>query len=252
MKQIISILFLVLLFASACNKRIEPVPATNIGEKSSITLSFNNVVNGSPMVLKDVNYLNANGDTFTVTAYKYYISNIKFTGDDGTVYSEPESYHLIDEEKSSSKTFVVKNIPAGNYVKVSFLIGVDSEKNVSGAHDGALDLANGMFWDWNSGYIMAKFEGRSPQSDSKFLTFHIGGYSGPNNVLRWVNLSLPTPAIATNGKNTSISIRSDAAEWFKNPSTIEFFKFSLLMSPGSGASGIADNYADMFTIDHIE
>lgn len=224
----------------------------NIIENPSITLSFNNVVNGSPMQLKTDNYINANGDTFTVTAYKYYISNVKFTLDDGTVYSEPASYHLIDEEKSDSKTFVVKNIPAGNYVKVTFLIGVDSEKNVSGAHDGALDLANGMFWDWNSGYIMAKFEGRSPQSDSKFLTFHIGGYSGLNNVLRWVNLSLPTPAIATNGKNTSISIRSDAAEWFKTPSTIEFSKFSLLMSPGSGASRVADNYADMFTIDHVE
>ena len=40
-------------------------------------LHFNNVVNGKPLVLKTETYTNANGDSFTVNLYKYYISNIK-------------------------------------------------------------------------------------------------------------------------------------------------------------------------------
>ena len=54
-------------------------------------------------------------------------------------------------------------MPAGNYNSLSFLLGVDSMHNVSGAQTGALDPANDMFWTWNSGYVMAKMEGASPR-----------------------------------------------------------------------------------------
>jgi hypothetical protein len=47
---------------------------------------------------------------------------------------------------------------------IRFLLGVDSARNVSGIQTGALDPARGMFWTWNSGYVMAKIEGSSPSA----------------------------------------------------------------------------------------
>jgi hypothetical protein len=39
-----------------------------------------------------------------------------------------------------------------------------------------------MFWTWNSGYVMQKLEGQSPQSKAinQKIEYHLGGYSGPN------------------------------------------------------------------------
>jgi hypothetical protein len=48
-----------------------------------------------------------------------------------------------------------------------------------------LDVANGMYWMWNSGYIMAKMEGTSNQSGAtnKNLKFHIFGKPLSNKLL---------------------------------------------------------------------
>ncbi|MBS1778229.1 MAG: hypothetical protein JST70_02820 [Bacteroidetes bacterium] len=250
MKQVILIFFSALLFTSSCKKREEPAPPTTVSESPSITLSFNNVVNGSAMQLKTENYVNDNGDTFTVNAYKYYISNIKFTKDDGSQFSERESYHLIDEETTSSKTFTIKDLPTGKYIKISFLIGVDSERNVSGAQTGDLDPAKGMFWSWNTGYVMAKFEGYSPQAGQypNNLGFHIGGI----NSMRWVTLQLPSPVTIDQNSAKHIYLKSDAAEWFKTPLLIKFAEFSFVANPSTAANNIANNYADMFSIDRVE
>lgn len=94
---------------------------------------------------------------------------------------ELNSYHLINEEGTASKSFSFFVMPT-QYNSLSFLIGVDSLKNVSGAQTGGLDPLNGMFWTWNTGYIMFKMEGNSPSSSvvNNKIEYHIGGFSGAN------------------------------------------------------------------------
>jgi hypothetical protein len=65
------------------------------------------------------------------------------------------------------------NVPAGTYTGMYLTMGVDSARNVSGAQEGALDPANGMFWSWTSGYIMIKAEGLSPQGAGGSFTYHL-------------------------------------------------------------------------------
>src|SRR5690606_2936849 len=100
--------------------------------------------------------------------------------------------------------------------------GVDSLRNVSGAQTGALDPVHGMFWDWNTGYIMAKFEGNAPASPSNGkLLYHVGGFSGEHNTLQRVTLNLPnTMKLIDN--SAQLKIEADLGEWFKNPHTIDF------------------------------
>src|SRR5690606_32094688 len=99
--------------------------SNTIDSSMSVNFKFQNVVNGEPLVLKTGNYKNENGDDFTVTDYRYYISNIVLHTE-GSEYTEPESYHLVIQEKEDSKSFTIKGIPEGAYTKMSFLIGVDS------------------------------------------------------------------------------------------------------------------------------
>lgn len=219
----------------------------------SVKFEFENVVGDSALILNVKNYLNANGDTFNVSMFKYYISNIKLMSAGGT-FTEPESYHLLDQSVTGSLKFTINNVPVGNYTGISFMIGVDSTRNVSGAQTGALSQANGMFWSWSSGYIMAKFEGYSPQSGASAnnLIFHTGGFSGANSVLRTVSPSFGSAtANVTESTMPEIHIVADLAEWFKIPSTINFATTHTIHSAGANAKMIADNYADMFTVEYI-
>ncbi|HEU4718514.1 MAG TPA: MbnP family protein [Bacteroidia bacterium] len=243
-----------IFFAAGCRKdtdQTEPVtPATGI------ILSFSNVADTVPLTLNSAtyNYVNANGDSFNVTTYKYYISNVSFTDANNNTWSEPESYHLVNAADPNSLNVSISGIPAGNYTSIHFMIGVDSTRNVSGAQTGALDPANDMFWTWNTGYIMAKFEGKSPSSTAAAhsLTFHIGGYGGANATQQWVTSSFGSQtANVTTSVIPVVHISSNMLEWFRSPSVIDFSTTNSVASPGNNALTIAHNYADMFTVTGI-
>lgn len=221
----------------------------------NLKILFEAMVGDSDLVLGTTEtYTNQAGNTFNVTMYKYYISNIKITKTDNSVWIEPNSYHLIDHADDASTLVTIPNVPFGNYKAIEFMIGVDSARNNSGAQTGALDPANGMFWSWSSGYIMAKIEGNSPQSTASAnkLTFHIGGFSGVNNTIKTVTPSFNgDTAKVTSTISPEIHMSSNLLEWYQTPTVIDFSTINTVHMPGTSAKTIADNYADMFTIEHI-
>ncbi|HYD21938.1 MAG TPA: MbnP family protein [Flavipsychrobacter sp.] len=261
MRSIFS-LFLASVFCfTGCRKKPDPVPPVLIDDGGStatdghLRIVFENVVGSVPLQLDTaVLYTNAAGNIFSVSIYRYYISNIKIWRADGTSYTELESYHLINEALASSKSFTLHDVPAGDYQRISFIIGVDSARNTIGAQTGALDPMNGMYWDWNTGYIMAKLEGKSPQSAAtdSGIVFHMGGFGGQYSVLRTVSLQLPQLANVTENKTPSIHIKSDVLEWFRTPTVIDFTTDFTITDVGKNAAAIASNYSDMFTVDHVE
>lgn len=245
--------------------------AQSANKELSIKLVFHSVVGNRPLIL-DSDYITSLGDTFSVSKFKFYISHIVFTNY-GTSTKTFNDYFLVDEKDSGSQTIAI-HVPNKPFTNLEFYIGVDSTKNVSGVQSGALDPANGMFWTWNSGYIMAKLEGRSPQSKAPFgnITYHIGGFHQRDNVERKIFLALGNKPLKMNGsvvKNASfdlrftthdsqltshdiiININVDLNKWFDGPHPIKISGEAFCMSPGKMAIDIADNYANMFSIKSI-
>lgn len=253
MKQLVLVVLALSLFG--CRKKPDPVSPAPENPYGSLKLNFENVVDDKPLVLKTGVYTNAHGDTFSVNSYKYFITNIILTID-GKQYVQPESYFLIDQ--AGNRSAVIDSIPLlGQCTQISFWLGVDSARNVRGAQTGALDpagLAQGMFWDWNQGYIQAKMEGTSPQSGSgaKGVDFHLGGYVGRNAALRGFTFGLNQQASIQKGKQPVVHVKANLAEWFRTPIIVDFSQKFLIMSIGTDSRIIADNYADMFTIDRVE
>jgi len=246
-RAVTALMLTVTLFTAACKKKDpDPQPATP-AEKGSVEIRLDSRAGIEPLVLNSSWYLNENGDSFQVSKFSYYLSNIRLHTKDGSVYTEQESYHLVRQEDPSSLKFTLANVPAGNYTSVSFMIGVDSIRNVSGAQTGALAQEHGMFWDWNSGYIMAKFEGSSPQSPNGGIMYHIGGFSGEHNALRTVTLDFPNE-IPLNGGKGSVVINADLLEWFRTPHLIDFSALPTIHMPGANARKISENYAGMFKV----
>lgn len=211
-------------------------------------MHFANMVGDAALQLNTESYTAHGGSTFKVSKFNYYISNIVFTKMDGTTYAEPESYHLIEQDKASSQTFTISDIPSAHYTSVSFIIGVDAARNTSGAQSGALDPIHGMFWSWNTGYIMAKFEGESPDApNDNTLMYHIGGFEGSNSALRTVSFTFDEHKVVEDN-TLHIKFNADVKKWFHGAHHIDFAATPKAHMPGELSKKIADNYANMFSL----
>ena len=200
-------------------------------------------------------YVNANGDEFNVTTYKYYISNIRFVNSNGSEYAEPESYHLLNHAEPTSLNFTIPNLPPGTYTAVKVLLGVDSLRNVSGAQTGALDPMYGMFWTWSSGYIMAKVEGafkHGVTGTNTNFSFHLGGFAGEYSVLHEVVLPLPQNLVVGNNTTSTITFKSDVLKWFASPNMVKFDELNQVGSLGEDAHKISQNYAGSLSVTSVQ
>lgn len=239
------------------------------GDKGALTIEFDNVVGDKNMVLNGTTYVNSSGEDFVVTKFNYFISNIKLYRADGGSYVVPQdsSYFLIMESNKESQFVRLKNIPAGDYKRVEFMVGVDSLRNTmpvekrTGVLDPGGSMAeDGMYWAWNSGYIFLKMEGSSSKatsSNGKFY-YHIGlfgGYTTPTvNNTRVVNVNFGNlTASVTSSETPEVHLLVDAMKVFDGPSKkLSIAEYSSVMSQlPLVAQAIANNYSTMFTLDHI-
>ncbi|MFN4082439.1 MAG: MbnP family protein [Bacteroidia bacterium] len=190
-------------------------------------------------------------DSMKFTMLRYYVSNIKLKKTDGNWYEIPESYYLVDASINKGNELQINDIPDGDYTNIKFTMGVDSIRNVSGVQTGALAPSNGMFWDWNTGYIMIKAEGESPQSADGTFAFHLGGFSGEFNVVRELSMDF---------KGAILSIKKDASpviHLLVNPARFRHTLGSLsngstkVHMPGASAKTMADDFNTWIRFDHI-
>ncbi|MBS1774141.1 MAG: hypothetical protein JST82_14885 [Bacteroidetes bacterium] len=212
-----AIVLIGLMISPSCKKKDTTPTYTN----GSMTVKFNYVfgMNLLPFQLNQQYVHPITGDTLTFTLFKFYVSNIKLKKDDGSWWAMPESYFLVDAKSSEASTLNVPDVPYGNYTAIQYTMGVDSARNVSGAQTGALSLQNGMFWDWNSGYIMLKAEGYSPQSVTNAFAFHLGGFTGTNNVVTTNNADFGKSITIGNGANATVTMQANPAKlWHTSPS----------------------------------
>jgi len=210
-------------------------------QAQTLQLRFINTV-GDTIMQPGATYRNAFGEAFNIRNFKYYITNISLRSSDGQLHPLTREHFLIDEADSASKTIIVKHNIA-KAAAIRCMLGVDSIRNVSGVQTGALDPMKGMFWTWNSGYIMAKLEGKSAASKSlgNYFTYHVGGFKNGENVSRWIELPLENDA-------TIITIKADAGKWFNAIQPITIGEHPICHEPGKLAMLIADNYAQMFSV----
>lgn len=258
MNKIIFALAIISMVFTSCKKdpgeEVKPTPTTPVATTGSLNMEFENMFDTLALTLDSQNYVLDNGNKIIFSKFKYYISNIKLIASDGTVYTETESYHLIDDADSTSKLFTLLNVPFKQYASITFMIGVDSARNVSGAQTGALSASNNMFWTWNTGYIMAKVEGASQQSTApaNSVAFHIGGFKGTNSALKVVSPSFNgSTANVSSTVTPEIHLKCNLKEWFMNPTTIDLSTTNNITMVNTVSKSIADNYADMFSIKHI-
>lgn len=189
------------------------------------------------------------GDTLSFNKFMHYVSNIKLTAEDGSVWVEDESYHLVDLSDPSTMTLTLNDVPTGHYTDIEVTFGVDSTRNVSGAQTGALDVVNGMFWSWNTGYIMLKAEGISPNVEGGTFAYHLGGFSGKNNVINTKKIELPSHLEVEEDHAHTVNFRANPARLFHTYGSVSNGSVHM---PGENAKIIADDFYGWINVSSVD
>lgn len=176
-----------------------------------------------------------------LTAFRWYISHLKLLKNHEVVWTENNSYHLLDAFDTASLSFTLPTPARLTYDQLQFGLGIDSITNTSGILDGPLDPSNGMYWAWQSGYINLKLEGtdsRCLSPGSKF-EFHIGGYRYPYNSYQEILLSTPP--------NDTIIIYVDPISLLNQ---LPLESSDHIMSPGAEAIQFSRRAASIYFTNH--
>lgn len=229
----------------------------------SVTLNFDAMVGDTDLELasegsQDFPYSNSLEQAFNIDLLGYYISEIKLTKEDGSVFEDEvfadattaRGFYQVLENDAASQHIDLSAVPSGEYTSVTFTVGIKGTTVAEGATGGVLDPANGAwFWNWNVGYIAFGIEGNSTSSGSEGdeLAFHIGGWSDPNNV-KEIALDFPHHLIIGENTESELHIAVDVLE------IIESLDFTTTYSVHSPAAGqpLAEKLSGVFEIHHVE
>jgi len=206
---------------------------------AELKLSFVPIFSNHPLSIEDQEDLDLAPDHLQIAKLQFYISQVTLYDDDKMVFSEEDSFHLLDATDAESLVIPLA-IPKGlAYSQVQFHLGLDSLCNVSGALGGDLDPTKGMYWTWQSGYINFKLEGiakHCPARKNRFQ-FHLGGYQAPFNTLQKIALE------TGHGQDLQIQIALD--HFFEQ---VDLAKTYQVMSPNEEALKLAPLVASLFSI----
>lgn len=199
------------------------------------TLRFEPWFAEAPLVIDEEEGAAA-GAELRIEKLRLYLSGFVLLRAGEVVFTEPESYHLLDAARPESLVVQLDTQEEMVYDSVRFFLGVDSTRAAAGVFGGDLDPTNGMYWTWRSGYINFKLEGTAPDCPARahrFL-FHVGGYQSPYNSQRTVVLA----------RSASGLIRIDLDHLLGDTDLGKDFR---VMSPNAAAMQLADRLVGIFS-----
>lgn len=240
------------LFASCKEDKEVTPPANNTPTSADISIYFNNQVDGAPLELGTMKYTNAAGNNYQVDLLKYYVTNIILVKDDNTEF-KLGNYDLINAADASTLKIDALKVPNGTYTKIKFNVGIPYDRNHNGAQDGDLDPMYGMIWDWNTGYVFFKHEGKYKNTSgvTKSLTFH---YATDRAL---VNMEVPlTTNLVVNGSNKQLHMVFNLNKLYTTPTNVDFNTDNNRQSSSSADYPWIDNlkasFSDAFVFDKIQ
>lgn len=242
---------LVVIALGACRERggdDVPAPAPMTG---AVALRFSYVVGDDALPLYlDSAYLTASDDLVRVRHLKYYLSRVRLQRADSSYWTAPDRAFLLDAGRRDSLT--LSGVPPGEYVALTFDIGLDSASNSRSDWDGDLAPARLMHWSWNTGYKFLSLEGEwLGAMPSEVVEYHVG--RAPT--LRTVRLPLPRPATATiaaPAPRIRLAVRPLTVFGGPNVMLLSDSHERNVMFDTPQALRAADNYATMFRVTSVE
>lgn len=178
-KLIVLILAIPFLFASCDNGGI------SLKRKGSIDMNFKATYDGAPMVLGDFyDYPSGQGHRITFQVFNFFVSEVQLGAEDkveDAIFFDFRENHSAASTAPNGESFVIENIPAGDYSSLNFGVGISAALNATNPADYRSDEAlsnTSMYWDWRGSYIFAMIEGGIDTTGDGLInvpfTYHMG------------------------------------------------------------------------------
>ncbi len=140
------------------------------GAESEVTVAIEPRYRGEPLKFDQLSVTNAAGQALGVTRLDMLLSGIAVRRTNGT-WLEKHYWFAFINGRAGRTNFVLRGLPAGEYDRLRFNIGVPAEQNLGNPTqwDAAHPLnptVNGLHWNWQGGYVFLALEGKwaSPAS----------------------------------------------------------------------------------------
>ncbi|WP_396164377.1 MbnP family protein [Flavobacterium sp.] len=252
LKNIVAVMALALAFTSCSDDDNKEITG-----QGNLLLEFDNVY-GSSNLAFNTPYTNSNGEVVKINNAIYIISNIVLTKTDGSTYTVPksQSYFFVNEANAASTMLNLPNIPAGNYNKVTFGVGVDQAQFDMGASgQGTMwtdAQALGMTWSWAAGYKFIKFEGTVTSTSHTNANFRVHtGKTGTIYNYTEVSLDFPDNALVRTNITPQVHIMADLKKVIDGTTKINFEEGLDVMSGTKVQNISANNVPSLFEVEHV-
>jgi hypothetical protein len=257
---------------NACNYDAEAVidnnncEFCNTSSEQSITFNFTHNYDLAAVSATDfgtIKYINSYGNQHSITKLRYLISDIalhKPNGDSILI----DGYNFTDLAGGTGLVYTpTQKIPDGVYSSVSFTWGFDETDNVSGIYT---DL-NAASWSWpamlGGGYHFMQFEGMfiDDTAATRGFAYHNGIAreitAVPDTIYHANHFRVKMNAGSTfginNDVNTSIELKMNIAEWFKNTYQWDLNVYGPMLMPNYNAQlRMNENGRSVFDFDVIQ
>ena len=210
----------------------------------SLTVEFVHNVGSTVVDYDTLIYTSNAGNLYTVELLKYFISDIRFHSSAGSDVLI-DDIHYIDARETSTTTYLpTTKIKKGSYTHVSFVFGMDENKNTTGLFSNPPEVL--MEWPvlMGGGYHMMKLEGRHDSSGVlKSYRAHLGSLNG---VPRHVEVTIPNlPFTAEN--NLTLTLNMDINKWFESPNAFDMNDIESIMADSTKQAQLWQNGSDVFS-----
>lgn len=242
---------------TACSSNEDEEMITGEG---SVSVEFDNSYLTSDLLLSTATYLANDTEEIKISDVKYIVSNIRLENEEGVIFTYPkeESYFIVSEADTDSQFITLSNIPAANYTKITFGIGVDQEKYLEGATDQGdfLTLAQdaGMMWSWQAGYKFFVYEGlytSNATTTETAFAFHMGSHGSSLDNYKEITLDLTNSARVRTDLTPEIHVVADLSNVLSGTTTFLLDDAAQIHVDAVKSPQIATNVNSMFTIDHV-
>jgi hypothetical protein len=236
---------------------------TPVNGEVTVVLKFTHNWDGTTVTNSDFNslqFMNANGEMMSIERMRYLISNVVFTKPDGTTFVK-QGHHLVDVTTNGNLEMMLTfdandNFQPGNYSNVGFTFGLNNEDNAENYPD-----LNSVSFNvpemLGGGYHYMQMDGKfvNAASEEQGYNFHaIRAVDNPGSPTfpqdTFFNVELGDVNIVSN--NTTVEVKMNIAEWFKNPNTWDLNVLNQMLMPNSAAQIlISENGRDVFSLGSV-
>ena len=234
-------------------------------ENASVTINLLHEVDGEPVELNQMIYENEAGNIYEIERLRYFVTDFAFHNEDGEII-DGDNIHLRNIREDETEEFVLEeNLLPGNYEKVSFIFGLDEDKN---QHYKYSDNQAYQQMEWpepmGGGYHYMQMEGHyyadSESDEQAAFNTHTGrvvyqNQAGEDSASHDNYFIIEFDEVnfeIEDGEHVSFDVVMDINQWYENPETYNFSDYNGIMGNQNAQEILKENGKNAFRLDNLE